>query len=108
MNESREDFYTAMYGNNDLTDSIDTEEPVNEVRAISSKVMVLIEVNGKKHKLPTFSAVNNLIKENVELKRELRKTQRDLKKVIETIRHMSKDLDSVEDGLKNKIDKIDR
>ena len=108
MSENREQLLVAMYGDSELADSIDTEEPVNEVRAVASKTMVLIEVDGKKHKLPTFSAVNNLIKENVELKRELRKTQRDLKKVIETIRHISKDLDTVEDGLKNKIDKIDR
>lgn len=84
-----------------------TKKPkkIKEISIRPAAKSIILENGGVRHQVPSMQAFNEMLRENVNSKTELRKAQTDIKHLTETIKKMDTMLKNVERELANKADK---
>jgi hypothetical protein len=96
-----------MYGNknNDMTKFKEKAVVIKE-KAVT-RDSVLLEINGRKHQVPTHLAYSRLLKEHTTTQNDLLKAQNDIKRLTETVKKLDSALKTIEVILMNKADKYE-
>ncbi len=79
----------------------------NDITAKSSRDLVVIESQGKRHMLPSQAAFIKMVDEHNKIKNELKIAQNEIRILKEGMNRVIKASNTLSESLENKIDKLD-
>lgn len=79
----------------------------DDTKATSSRDMVVIENQGKRHMLPSQAAFTKMVTEHSKMKNELKIAQNEIRILKEAMNRVITASNNLSESLENKVDKLD-